>query len=233
MSKEIELEGVGRVILTKRRTSRHIRLRIGHDGTPHVSLPFWVPYQEAVKFMEQKQEWIIKQREGRVSAVHENGQRIGKSHVLKIVHLDVNQPKTRITGNQAVVTVPLGSELYGPSVQKATERVILRALKLESEALLPQRLAFLAQKHGFAYNEVKVVKMRSRWGSCSSLKLITLNYYLIQLPWHIIDYVLLHELAHTQIMSHGKDFWALVETLTTDVKAKRKELKAYHTNIVS
>lgn len=232
MSKEVELPGIGKVLLTKRRTSRHIRLRVSHDGTPHVSMPIWLSYKQALLFVSTKTEWITKQQETHAPAFLIDGQRIGKSHKLSFIHQNIQKPRTRISGNQAIVTIPTSLETESKTAQHAAERVAIKVLKLEAETLLSQRLNQLATKHDLPYSEVKIGKMRSRWGSCNSHKLITLNCYLIQLPWHLIDYVILHELAHTKVMAHNDSFWSLLEELTPNVKQLRKELKSYHTQIL-
>src|SRR5213075_157516 len=97
----------------------------------------------------------------------------------------VKNPHIVITSN-----LPLESVDVQAKAQKAAER----ALKVEAENLLPQRLKILAERHNFSYKDVKIRKLTSRWGSCSNAKNIRLSYYLIQLPWPMIDYVLLHEL---------------------------------------
>lgn len=223
MSKELVLPNIGKVILTKRRASRHMRLRVNHDGVAHVSLPYWAPYRDAQKFVTLKQDWILEQQQGRNKQLLFDGMRIGKSHVLKFI--ESPNSRTRVIGNEARV-FHVGNH-QSPEVQILAERLVIRVLKLQAGKLLPQRLATLAQLHGCSYSDVKISRMRSRWGSCSSNKLITLNCYLMQLSWPLIDYVLLHELAHTKEMSHGKSFWALLESYVPKVKERRKELKAF------
>jgi predicted metal-dependent hydrolase len=68
---------------------------------------------------------------------------------------------------------------------------------------------------------------RTRWGSCSNKNNINLNMKLIRLPDEMIDYVLLHELVHTRIKNHTKDFWRELDRFVGDAKAKNKRLKAY------
>ena len=72
----------------------------------------------------------------------------------------------------------------------------------------------LSMQHNLPYKSVKINSSSGRWGSCSTRGNINLSYYLVLLPKHLIDYVLLHELAHTREMNHGKRFWALLDRMT-------------------
>ncbi len=85
----------------------------------------------------------------------------------------------------------------------------------EAKLYLPQRLALLADKFGLRYNRVSVKRLKSKWGSCSSKGNINLSAYLICLPTHLQDYVMLHELSHLEYMNHGPEFHACLERLCT------------------
>ena len=79
---------------------------------------------------------------------------------------------------------------------------------------------------------MKINSSRGRWGSCSARKDINLSYYLVLLPFRLIDYVLLHELCHTREMNHSERFWQLLDRFTGGkALALRKELKEYRTEI--
>jgi predicted metal-dependent hydrolase len=114
-----------------------------------------------------------------------------------------------------------------PEVQKSAHRASIRALRTQAEKLLPVRLKQLADKYDFEYASVSVKQLKGRWGSCDTRGHITLNLFLMQLPWHLIDYVLLHELTHTKQLNHGADFWD--EFLSHEPKAKdyRKQIKEH------
>ncbi|MDR2085592.1 MAG: M48 family metallopeptidase [Dysgonamonadaceae bacterium] len=102
-------------------------------------------------------------------------------------------------------------------------------LRRQANAFLPGALKQLARKHGFTYQSVTIRKSKTRWGSCSSKKTISLSLYLMLLPLHLKEYVLLHELCHTIHMNHSPAFWALLDQCTNGKSHElRKELKNYH-----
>jgi len=113
-----------------------------------------------------------------------------------------------------------------------THSPVITIDRAEAQRLLTARLAYLAEKHGFTYNRVSVRNQKTRWGSCSFHNNINLNMQLVRLPDDLIDYVLLHELAHTKIKNHSKSFWTLVDRLTGNSKAKRARLREYRIGYV-
>ncbi|MGZ6005017.1 MAG: M48 family metallopeptidase, partial [Candidatus Saccharimonadales bacterium] len=106
-----------------------------------------------------------------------------------------------------------------------------RALRQEAETLLPQRLKQLADKHDYSYTGVDIKKLKSRWGSCNQHHHISLNLYLMMLPWALIDYVLLHELNHTKHLNHSPSFWTEIETKMPHAKQLRKQLRAFQPSL--
>jgi predicted metal-dependent hydrolase len=97
--------------------------------------------------------------------------------------------------------------------------------KFLSNAYLKERAEYYSKLMGVKYNLLKYRKMKSRWGSCSSKKEITFNTQLIKLDKELIDYVVVHELAHLIHMNHSKAFHDLVEKYLPDSKNRRKKLK--------
>ncbi|MDR0428150.1 MAG: M48 family metallopeptidase [Dysgonamonadaceae bacterium] len=105
-------------------------------------------------------------------------------------------------------------------------------LREQAKEYLPNALNRLAQQYGFEYREVKIRKSKTRWGSCSRNRTINLSIYLMLLPRHLIEYVMLHELCHTIEMNHGPAFWNLLEQYTQGKnQALRKELKGFSIRI--
>jgi len=87
------------------------------------------------------------------------------------------------------------------------------------------RLAALAHANGFRYQRMRLSSARTRWGSCSRRKTISLTWRLIMAPPEVIDYVILHELVHLEIPNHSKAFWQRVAALQPGYAALRKWLK--------
>ncbi len=222
--KRVDLPGIGIVTLQKRRGNKSLRISINSRGEVKVTLPPWAPYHMAANFALARASWITKHRPD--IAPLQDKTSIGKAHHLVFLPNErISTPRTNIRGNEIVVHVPAGYDKNDKRVQGAAHKAIIRALKYEAESLLPGRLAQLAEAHGFAYKSVTIKRLSSRWGSCDSHKNITLNCYLMQLPWRLIDYVLLHELVHTRIMAHGTRFWDELAEYVPDLATIRKEIR--------
>lgn len=127
------------------------------------------------------------------------------------------------------IACPASTDFTDPRVQKLLKGFIEKALRHEAIRLLPGRLMGLAEKYGFTCSGIKIFNSRSHWGSCTVRKSINLSLSLMLLPWHLIDYVLLHELCHTVEMNHSDRFWRLMDRVTDNRAGQlRKELKGYH-----
>lgn len=130
------------------------------------------------------------------------------------------------------IICPPSANFGDENLQGWLRKVIEEALRRNAKIILPKRLSILAAQHKIPFHDVKVNSSRGRWGSCSVQKNINLSLFLVLLPSHLIDYVLLHELTHTREMNHGEQFWALLNHMTGGMAlALREELKGYRTDI--
>ena len=215
----------------KRKASRSIRLSIDHDGSVRVSMPFFVPYQAGIRFVHTKSKWLLAQRQHAQQEL-KTGDRIGKAHQLVFVASSTSQKITsRVSDSSLIITHPKSQNFSAAAIQAAARLASLKALRVQAKALLPGRLRKLSQQTGLSYHSVRCRQLKSRWGSCSSNGDITLNIYLMQLPWGLIDYVLIHELTHTKVMHHGPDFWSELERHLPNAKSLRKSIRAYRSAI--
>ena len=128
------------------------------------------------------------------------------------------------------IACPLETRFESDEVQLILKGFLEKALRHEAKRLLPDRLKTLADRYKLTFTSVRIMNSKTRWGSCSTRKSINLSLSLMLLPWHLIDYVLLHELCHTVEMNHSDRFWQLMDQVTGGKSAALcKELKKYHT----
>lgn len=99
--------------------------------------------------------------------------------------------------------------------------------KVRAGTTLIERLQELAELHDFRFNKVSIRNQKTKWGSCSARNNISLNVNLARLPDELRDYVILHELVHTRIKNHSKQFWTELDIYINHAKTLSRELKSY------
>ncbi|MCE2929647.1 MAG: M48 family metallopeptidase, partial [Candidatus Caenarcaniphilales bacterium] len=169
---------LGEVFLQKYKGAKSIKIRVKAKKQIKVSLPFFMKFDDAIKFVEEKKAWIEEIQD-----------------LIPVKNFDPEEEKL---------------------------------LRRKAHAYLPFRLKTLSEKHNLPFKRLSIRASKTRWGSCSSAKNINLSIYLMKLPEHLIDYVILHELAHTIHQNHSKSFWqALSSLLGQEAKLVDKELKVH------
>lgn len=224
-TKKVHIDGIGEVSLYKRRGTSSVRISLTASGVVRVTMPSWAPFKVGIEYARSKQTWI--QTHKTAPSHIQDGASIGKAHHLYFEHTDRSEVRTRIRQNAIYVSVPTGMDVTDASVQSAAQRASLRAIRYEAKTLLPQRLRHLAAQHGFSVRSIAIRQLKGRWGSCSQDKDIVLNLYLMQLPWELIDYVIVHELVHTRIMAHGRPFWDEVAKYVPHLPLIRKQMRQH------
>ena len=118
--------------------------------------------------------------------------------------------------------------------RKADTRIYTPAeieeLRRAAKATLPAKVEYFARKFGFSYGNVTIRATRTKWGCCTSRNNISLSLFLMTLPEHLQDYVIIHELCHTVHHDHSARFHALADRcLGGREKELQRELRGYHT----
>ena len=215
--------------------AKHIRVRILSNGL-RVTLPHRSSEAEAMKFIHSIREKLIKKQQQLSKEVEQSAIFIDENSRLQTLTFVVEASASQraniyfaLKSNVLRIEFPMGTNCANPEIQTQFWNGISYFLRKEAKRLLPNRTQQLADLHGFKFGTVKIQSSKSRWGSCSSSGAINLSLYLMLLPPHLIDYVLLHELCHTKEMNHGDNFWRWMDKVT-DNKSKglRAQLKGFH-----
>jgi len=115
-----------------------------------------------------------------------------------------------------------------PALPPDEERVRIEELRRAAKADLPARIERLARQTGLKYEKLTIRAARTKWGSCSGRGRISLSLFLMTLPEHLRDFVIVHELCHTVHPDHSPRFHALVDRLVGGhEKALIRELRAF------
>lgn len=196
-------------------------------GEVRLSLPWYVSKAKGLKYLYSKKDWIKKHYKSR-AVQWTDGQIIAKNYKLRLHNHVKKSTKSYKDKDSFNIFLPAGLE--EPDRQKSIQNHINKFLKKESERLLIPYVQNLADETDYKVRDIRIKNMKSRWGSCSQDKIITLNQSLITIPAELTEYVIFHELAHTKHLNHSKEFWSEVEKFVPDYKLRRKTLRNLSTN---
>lgn len=210
---------INKIERSKRKT---ISLIVTENSELVVRAPLKVGLNYINDVVESKKNWILKkieEQKQRYVAPKEYTEYtkllyLGKEHNLEIIQ-------------NAIYAVKYEDNVFKISsdcINHAKEYFELW-YKKQARIYLTERLNSIAAEHNFVVNNVRISTADKRWGSCSSKTNINLSYKLIMAPISVIDYVIIHELAHTREMNHSTKFWAIVESIMPNYRQERLWLK--------
>lgn len=101
------------------------------------------------------------------------------------------------------------------------------SMKKEAAILLPQRVEYYSRIMGVNPTGIKITSAETRWGSCSGKNSLCFSYRLMRLPMELIDYIVVHELAHIRVKNHSAAFYREIERFMPDHKTRRFKLKHF------
>ena len=105
---------------------------------------------------------------------------------------------------------------------------VVERLRREARTYIPATLERLAREHGFNYTSLRISSAHTRWGSCSGRNGISISLFVMLLPEHLREFILLHELCHTRHHNHSAAFHALLDSVVDGHERDyNRELKAY------
>ncbi|WP_084182468.1 M48 family metallopeptidase [Alicyclobacillus vulcanalis] len=207
-------------VRTGRRTQKRIVLR-ADDGGLSVSAPPFARPKDVADVIAQNWRWI-KEAHDRIQASKPKRLRIGDEVVL------LGHPYVIASREAGEAALDEGqSTLWIPADQDNVHVRVCTWARAFAREYLTSRAAHWIETTGLSPSYVGVKSQKSRWGSCSSQRRIHLNWRLIHAPVPVVDYVIVHELAHLVHMHHGPAFWQLVERWLPDWQAQRAWLRLH------
>jgi predicted metal-dependent hydrolase len=206
---------------------RSIGLQISQHGL-RISAPLHTPLAHIDSVLQQKAGWITKKL----------AQWQDKKSLALVWSLDAAYPLlgepwqlALNPSGELAMTQSSGQESPQPLAIELTPRhietFVMSWYQQQAVTCFKQRIELYAPKLALSTPPFRLSQAKTRWGSCNSRGVINLNWRLIQLPLHLVDYVVAHELAHLIEMNHSKAFWEVVERVCPGYREARRELKEY------
>jgi len=224
--RSIQLAGTPITYTLKRSNKRRsIGLRIDDSGLT-VSMPLRATEKWLDSVLNEKANWVVEKLgnwKSKKQAIPQwiDGEKIafrGETFTLRVIpSLFASPPQLR--GEQLHIhVVDVSNEIK-------IEKVITQWYRREAERVFSECVAHYAPLMNVVPKQIKLSSAKTQWGSCTSRGVVRLNWQLVKMPLHLIDYVVIHELAHLIEMNHSDRFWRVVEMACPDYKQCRAELR--------
>jgi predicted metal-dependent hydrolase len=203
------------------RRAKQMRLVASIRGVEAI-VPEGFSAERLQEFVQSKRGWIAKMAQYysavRERADHEDGTiyYLGQKYRYRIV---------RDRFPSAIVSNSLKSITFHVTDIRSYKKEIEQWYKHQTARIISERLPQVSAKTGLSYNKVSIKKQKSRWGSCSKKRNLNFNLLLAAAPVEVIDYVIVHELAHTVELNHSKKFWELVQKADSAFREHRTWLE--------
>jgi len=200
---------------------KHARLRVSEDGMVRIIAPPSFTEDDIHTLLRKKAKWIdknLKYFEAMSKIELQRNQLILLGSRYNYFYDPSFSQKVII--NHEYKTITAKRDLTDPLIQEKWYRN-------HAKKHLTERTEQLSKKLNFPYNKLYIREERNKWGNCSAEKNISLNWKLIKAPEYVIDYIIIHELLHTAVMSHTNKFWTLLKSYFPDYKESIKWLDRY------
>ena len=210
----------------KRSNRKSLAIEITSDGKVIVRAPMMVPVKEIEQLIEKKRDWIREhQTKQEIRKERDRVLYRGSYKTVCVEEHKSNMLSIELTEESIIIRKPRGFELNVSAYLEHWYRK--EAAKAIKESV---------ERHGrqmqVTYGRVAIKDQKTRWGSCSSLGNLNFNYRLIMAPERVLDYVVVHELAHRVHMNHSKVFWDLVGQVMPEYEQCRIWLKEHGSELM-
>jgi predicted metal-dependent hydrolase len=184
---------------------------------------------QVMRFLDSKKEWILKRLEYYERVRSNYVEANLKSGTISFLGKRYNLQITKDIAPSVIVSDNLSKITFHVTDRRKYKDDLKQWYFAQTRRIVSERLDLIRKRNSSlpAYNKVSIKNQRSRWASCSENGNLNFNLILAALPIEIIDYVIIHELAHLIELNHSKDFWNIVKMTDPEFQTHRKLLHKY------
>ncbi|AOY02347.1 hypothetical protein BJP62_13305 [Jeongeupia sp. USM3] len=208
----------GEIAFTVKRSARRrsIGLKIAAGGLS-VTLPERAPLLDADRVVAERLDWILKHLANRPEPAPSLADGAMVGWFGKPVRLVAGARRSALV--DGALHIAGEGETLAPALQRFLQRT--------ARAYFAERVPLWAGRMGLQPSQLRLTSAGTRWGSCTAAGVVRLNWRLVQAPFDVIDYVIIHELAHLAELNHSPRFWAVVERHCQHWRGSRAWLKTH------
>jgi predicted metal-dependent hydrolase len=210
--------------LQRNRRSHSIKIKIDPSAQVIVVAPPDCPTPFIDKFVAKHQDWIarnlakVKEHVEKKQLKDSSVDIFGKHYDKEIIFSAREKLGVHISGGKVVIN-PVSD------TKESVEKALTQFFKSTAEKYIVPRTHQLGKIMGISFRDITLRAQKTRWGSCSSQGNLNFNWRLVHCPPHVIDYVIIHELAHRKQMNHSSKFWDIVAKFDPEYLKHRGWLK--------
>ena len=184
---------------------------------------------QVMRFLDSKKEWILKTLEYYERVQSNYVEANLKSGTISFLGKRYNLQITKDIAPSVIVSDNLSKITFHVTDRRKYKDDLKQWYFAQTRRIVSERLNLIRKRNPSlpAYNKVSIKNQRSRWASCSENGNLNFNLILAALPIEIIDYVIIHELAHLIELNHSNDFWNIVKMTDPEFQTHRKLLHKY------
>ncbi|MCL4562914.1 MAG: M48 family metallopeptidase [Chloroflexi bacterium] len=212
---------IDKIIRSRRKT---IALIIEPDGRLVVRAPLRLPERQIHDLVERKAGWIVRKQD-QIRQAGSTLQTHAYSEGEELLYL--GKPYRLILVPNPAPPLCLEDSFYLSAALRGRGKEVFTAwYRNQAARILSERVRLFAGSMQLSFHQVKITSARTRWGSCSAQGNLCFTWRLVMAPLPIIDYVVVHELAHLLQRNHSHAYWEIVAKVLPDYRQRRGWLKA-------
>jgi predicted metal-dependent hydrolase len=211
---------IDKIIRSKRKT---IAIYITKDSELIVRANYRSPLSDIRRFVIDQSDWIIKKKE----LAYKNSllaNVVSENHNNFVLYLGRYYPLTIINGSSPLIE--FDGKGFNLNINSGSSKrdILISWYFHRAHRIIYDKVLYYSINYNFRFKKFRISSAEKRWGSCSASGNLNFSWRLIMAPDDIIEYVVVHELAHLEELNHSERFWNKVEAILPDYKIRRKWL---------
>lgn len=201
-------------------------LQITREGNVVIRVPLKTPDSEVERFFFSRQAWIARKRYEKEMREERESKPREFMTGEEFLYLGTPYPLEMTESNGSRISLILARGKFMLARKKASQakELFIKWYRERAREVIEERVCFWGTRFGLIPTGITITGARQRYGSCSAKNRLSFSWRLILAPCQVIDYIVIHELAHIKVKNHSRKFWIYLERLMPEYRTRRQWL---------